>query len=328
MKQGLDSKVSRLRKDELWAGKIWSLLNQTFVKWYEDKAPRLGAALAYYTVFSLAPLLIIVIAIAAFAFSALGQQGAHSIIQNHIIAQIRELIGQQGGELVLTLLQASEKPSTGIPATIFGVVSLLFGALGVFGELQNSLDTIWEVKSKPGAGFSGVLQSRLLSFTLVLGTGFLLLVSVVLSAGLAAMEEPLNGLLPLPMLVMQFLNIGFSFLVITAVFALLFKYLSSARVAWGDVWIGAVATALLFTVGKFLIGFYLGRSGAPSAYGAEEGLVILLAWIYYSAQIFFLGAEFTKVYANAYGSRIVPGEDAMPVTEQDRKQQGIPHDRK
>jgi membrane protein len=294
------------------------LIKETFREWSEDKAVRLAAALAYYTVVALAPLLIIILAIAGLFF---GRDAA----QGQIVAQINSLVGEQSGEAIQGIIANASQPKSGIIASIFGIAALLFGASGVFGELQEGLNTVWEVQPKPGRGIAGIIKDRFLSLTMVFGVGFLLLVSLVLSAGLSALGEYLKGLLPLPEVILQGLNFIISFVVISLLFAMLFKVLPDAKIAWNDVWIGAVITALLFTVGKFLLGLYIGRSSVGSAYGAAGSLIVILIWIYYSSQILFLGAEFTKVYATKYGSLIQPDEDAMAVTEEVRAQQGIPH---
>lgn len=292
------------------------LLKATVADWQEDKASRLAAALAYYTVFSLAPLLVIVIAIAGLVF---GPEAARGQIDN----QLQGLLGRDGAEAVQTMIASANKPTTGIVASIINIVILLFGASGVFAQLQDALNTVWEVAPKPGRGIGNVVRSRFLSFSMVLGIGFLLLVSLVLSAGLAAVGAYLSQLLPGLDFLWQLVNFGISFGVITLLFAMIYKILPDAKVAWGDVWIGAAITSLLFTIGKALIGLYLGNASVGSAYGAAGSLVVLLIWVYYSAQILFFGAEFTQVYATKYGSRIVPTKNAVAVTEEAQAQQGI-----
>jgi len=296
---------------------FFGLLKKTFDEWNEDKAPRLGAALSFYTVFSLAPLLIIVIAIAGLAF---GQQAA----QDKIDEQIRGLVGAQGADLIQTMIENARKPQEGILATVIGFATLLLGGLGAFGQLQDALNTIWEVTPKPGRGWKGIFQDRLASSGLVLGIGFLLLVSLVISAGLSALGNFVTSTLGELTLIAQALNILISFLVITFLFTLIFKFLPDVKIAWRDVWIGAALTSVFFNVGKSAIGFYLGSSSVASAYGAAGSLIILLLWIYYSAQIMLFGAEFTQVYANQYGSKIEPAPNAVPVTEATRAQQGLP----
>ena len=283
-----------------------NLLKLTYQGWKEDKASRLSAALAYYTVFSLAPLLVIVIAITGLFWQ-------REAVQSEIMSQVEGLVGAQGSTFVSDLLSSATNPVRGIIATIVGIVTLLFGALGVFNELHNSLNTIWDVKEEETEGFIGAIKkvvfSRLLSFTMILGIGFLLLVSLVVSAGLSAAEETIGNAIPLSEILLQLLNLIISIGAITILFALMFKFLPDAEIAWRDVWLGAFVTALLFSLGKFLIGLYLGNSAVASSFGAAGSLVLLLVWIYYSAQIFFFGAEFTEVYANKYGSKILPEND-------------------
>lgn len=299
---------------------IIELLKETFKEWQEDKASRLAAALAYYTAFSIAPLIIIAIAIAAVVF---GQDAAQGGIED----QLRGLLGQQGAEAVQEMIKNSRKPNEGTIATIISIVLLLFGASGVFGQLQDSLNTIWEVAPKPGQGVITFIRNRFLSFAMVLGIGFLLLVSLILSAILAGVSNILGDMIPGLTFLWSTLNFFISFGVITLLFALIYRVLPDAEIAWGDVWIGSIITALLFTIGKSLIGLYLGHSSIGSTYGAAGSFVVLLLWVNYSAQILFFGAEFTQVYANKYGSRIVPAGNAIPVTEDARSKQGIPHTR-
>jgi membrane protein len=302
---------------------FFQLLKETFSDWSEDKVPRLAAALAYYTVFSLAPLLVIVIAIA-------GLFGASDAVQSGVMTQIQDLVGTEGEQFIGSMIQnANQRPATGIVATVVGTVTLLIGALGVFGELQNSMNTIWEVKPKPAKGLKDtvvrLILGRLVSFAMLLVIGFLLLTSLLLSSGLAALGDYIGGLLPFSEFFLQALNFVISFGVITVLFALIFKFMPDAHIAWRDVWLGAAVTSLLFTLGKFALGMYLGKSDVGSSFGAAGSLALILIWIYYSAQIVFFGAEFTQVYANRYGSKIVPDEDAVKVSEDERAQQGIPH---
>jgi membrane protein len=274
--------------------------------------------LAYYAVFSLPPLLVLLIGIAGLVF---GQEA----VEASVMAQVGGIVGEEGGTAVGDMIQrARTTPSTGIVATVLGLATLLFGASGVFGQLHDALNTIWEVQPKPGRGIFGVIRDRFISFTMILGVGFLLMVSLVVSAALAALGDVLGGLLPGPEFLLQIINLIVALAVITVLFALIFKVLPDAEIAWGDVWIGAFVTAVLFTIGKFALGLYLGKSDVGSAFGAAGSLIIILVWIYYSSQILFLGAEFTQVYANTYGSRVVPAEHAVPVTEEARAQQGMP----
>lgn len=281
----------------------WHLLKEAASDWSHDRAPRLGAALAYYTVFSLVPFLVVTIAVIGLVF---GQEAA----QSAILDQIANLVGEQSAAAIKEMIQRADQPSTGLVATGLAIATLLLGASGVFGQLQDALNTVWGVEPKEGRGVWGFIKDRFLSFVAVLGTGFLLLVSLVLSSALAALGKWFSGLLPLPEAVLELLNFTVSFLIITGLFALIFKVLPDAKVAWRDVWVGAGLTAALFTIGKFALGLYLGKSNVASGYGAAGSLVLVLLWVYYSAQILLYGAEFTQVYANRLGERIVPTPDA------------------
>jgi membrane protein len=281
----------------------WRLLKEAASDWSHDRAPRLGAALAYYTVFSLVPFLVVTIAVIGLVF---GQEAAQSAILNHIAS----LVGEQSAAAIKDMIQRADQPSSGLVATGLAIATLLLGASGVFGQLQDALNTVWGVEAKEGRGVWGFIKDRFLSFVAVLGTGFLLLVSLVLSSALAALGKWFSGLLPLPEAVLELLNFAVSFLIITGLFALIFKVLPDAKVAWRDVWVGAGLTAALFTIGKFALGLYLGKSNVASGYGAAGSLVLVLLWVYYSAQILLYGAEFTQVYANRLGERIVPTPDA------------------
>ena len=296
---------------------IWQLLRETYNEWSEDRAPRLAAALAYYTVFALAPLLIIVIAIAGLFFG-------EAQVRDSILNQVGGLIGQNGREAIDAMVQGARKPTTGVIATVIGVITLLFAAGGLFGQLQDALNTIWEVQPKPGRGIWGTIQARFLSFAMVLGVGFLLLVSLMISATLSAVGSFVAGDAYSTTVLWQVVNFVVSFVVTTLLFAMIYKILPDAKVAWRDVGVGAIATAALFSLGRFAISMYLGRAAPESTYGATGSLVALLLWVYYSAQILFLGAEFTQVYAKAYGSKIQPADDAVPVTEEARANQGMP----
>ncbi|MCF6157295.1 MAG: YihY/virulence factor BrkB family protein [wastewater metagenome] len=288
-----------------------------FSEFSEDNATRLAAAIAYYTIFALAPLLIIVIAIIGLVFGK-------EIAQGKIIDQFQNLVGEDGADAIKTMVEAAAKPKAGIIATVAGIAALLFGAGNLFIQLQDSLNTVWEVTPKPEYGIRSMIRNRFLSLAMVLGTGFLLLVSLIISTGLEAFSGFLEGVFPgleyISTITHFVISIGF----ITLLFALIFKILPDAKISWGDVWFGALITAVLFTIGKYLIGVYLGHSAPASMYGAAGSLVILLLWVYYSAIILLLGTEFTQVYANRYGSRVVPEEYAIPLTEAMRKQQRLP----
>lgn len=293
---------------------LWAVTKQTFTEWSEDKVPRLGAALAYYSIFSIGPLLLIAIAIAGLVFG-------RSAVASQITEQIRELVGDNAAKSIENMIDNASRPASSIPAIITGVVILLLGAIGVFVQLQDSLNTIWEVKPKPGRGLTGLIRDRFLSLTMVLGIGFLLLISLALSAGIAAFSQLFGNLYG--HLVAQITNFVVSFGLVTLLFAAMYKILPEAVIAWRDVWIGAAVTSLLFSIGKLLIGLYLARMSVASVYGAAGSLVIILVWVYYSSQILLLGAEFTQVYANRFGSRIRPKPDATWVSCEDREQQGV-----
>lgn len=291
--------------------RIWRLLKETFKEWSADRASRLAAALSYYTMFSLAPLLTIVVAIAGFFFD-------RGTVQEQLTQQIQSLVGEEGAAFAQTALENAHTPgeSTSLIASIISIVLLLIGATGVFKHLQASLNAIWNVEAKPASATAGFVSKQIVSFAMLLTIGFLLMVSLVLSAGLAALSTYLSGLLPGVDALWQLLNIVLSLAICTVLFALLYKYVPDVRIDWNDVWIGAAITSFLFTIGKFLLGLYLGNSGFSSSYGAAGSVIIILAWVYYSAQILFFGAEFTQVYARRYGSRIRPDAHAVPLTPQ------------
>lgn len=288
----------------------FKMLKDTVAEWSEDNVPLLAAALAYYTVFSLAPLVLIAIAISGFFF---GEEAA----RGEIIGQIQGLVGREGAEAIQAMIQNANRPGSGSTiATITGVVILLFGASGVFGQLQVALNTIWEVKPKPGNGIKSFLQSRFLSFAMVLVIGFLLLVSLVLSAVLSAVSHYFGGLVPGFVIVGQIVNFVISFGVVTVLIAAIYKFLPDVDIPWKNLWVGAGATALLFNLGKFLLGLYIGSGSVGSAYGAAGSLVVLLIWVFYSAQILLFGAEFTQVYSKYRGLPIEPSKHAVRVPKQ------------
>ena len=298
--------------------KAWQLLRQTVSEYLEDKAPQLGASLAFYSALSIAPMLVIALAIAGLFFDQEAARG-------QITGELRTMVGDDGGQAIEDMIESADQPDVGSVAAIFGIITLLFGASGVFGQLQDALNTIWEVKPKPGRGVWGFIRDRFLSFAMVLGVAFLLLVSLLLSAALSAVSTWTDQL---PTNVEWLAPIGHflvSFLVITVLFALIFKLLPDVKMAWSDVWVGAIVTAGLFSIGKFAIGLYLGQSSMASSYGVAGSFVVFLLWVYYSAQILFFGAEITQVYANHYGSQIEPADHAEPLTEEERAQQGRPH---
>jgi membrane protein len=278
---------------------LWRVAKNAVVWWYNDNIPHLGAAISYYTVFALAPILIVAIGIAGLAFGA-------DAVRGEIVGQIEGLVGHSGAVAVQSMLEGAANRSSGVVATVIGVVTLIGGATGLFLELQTALNLIWRVKPKTGAGLKGMLLQRAISFGLVIGVGFLLLVSLVVSAGLAALDKLVGDRFPAYVVVGQALNIIVSLAVITLLFAMIYKTLPDVRLGWRDVWAGGIVTAGLFTIGKYVIGLYLGHSATASTYGAAGSVIILLLWINYSSQIFLLGAEFTRAWVASCGVRPEP----------------------
>lgn len=284
----------------------FELIKTAVMSWIDDFAPSMGAALAYYTVFSVAPLLIIVIALAALIFG-------HEAAQAGILEQARSLLGDQGAAAIEVMLTNAQKPKDGTIATVLGVIALLIGATSVFAELESDLNRIWKVKPQKQSGVWNFLRGRVLSIGLILAVGFLLLVSLLVSAALAAWGKYWSGWFGEMELMLHAANFVVSLAVITVLFAIIYKMLPHTSVRWSDVWIGAVVTAGLFGLGKFLIGLYIGKSAVASSYGAAGALVVLLVWVYYSAQIFLIGAEFTHAYAarrEPRGSRASAPDDS------------------
>lgn len=275
-------------------GKYLGLFKETFTEFNEDKAPRLGAALAYYTIFSIGPLLLIAVAMAGLFF---GQEAA----QGKISGELGKVFGSEMAKSLEQMIQAAAKPKSGTIATIVGVVTLMLGASGVFGQLKDALNTIWNVEKKKAGGVLGFVKERFLSMAMVLGIGFLLLVTLVLDTAIAAMGGYVSRFVG-GEAAANILSLVLSFAVAVVLFAAIFRILPDLRIAWRDVWLGAAITAVLFVVGKWGLGIYLGKAAPGSAYGAAGSLVILLIWVYWSAQILFLGAEFTQVYARRFGS--------------------------
>jgi membrane protein len=274
---------------------VWKLLKDTVLSFISDEALSRGAAIAFYTVTSIAPVLLIVIAIAGLAF---GRDAA----QNAIITQLGGLMGQQTAEVLQTAVASAAGKSSGVLATIIGIITLIATASGVFGEMQSALNTIWKAEPE-GTTLSRLIRARAASLGLVAALGFLLMVSLVVSTALTAFGNYLNALLPFGQLILTVVNVVASLVLISGLFAAIYKVLPDRHLEWSDVVVGAIVTALLFSIGKTLIGWYLGSSAVASSYGAAGALIILLLWVYYSAQIFLLGAEFTKVYANRHGSK-------------------------
>ncbi|MGE5681921.1 MAG: YihY/virulence factor BrkB family protein [Bacillota bacterium] len=284
----------------------WDVIKEIVGDFSDNKVPKLGAALAYYTVFSLAPLLLIAIAVAGLMFGSEAASGK-------IYEEIKGLIGNEGAALVQTAIKNSSNKETGIIAAVISLLTLGIGATAVFIELQDSLDMIWRVKPKSNKPLMSFIRTRLISFAMVVAMGFLLLVSLIISAGLAALNQFLTNLGFIPVWVLQVFNIVFSLFVMFAIFSMIYKVLPDVQLSWKDVRMGAIVTTILFVLGKYLIGLYLGKSTISSTYGAAGSFAILLVWVYYSAQILFIGAEFTYVYANRFGSGIKPSEHADKV---------------
>jgi membrane protein len=279
------------------------MLRRSVVQWTEDHVPRRAAALAFYAGFSLAPLLLIAIAIGGMAFGS-------DAVKGRVVEQLQGLLGPDAARAVETALKNTRTAGPSILATLIGVVTLFIGASGVFGELQDSLNEIWKVRKKPGLGIRGLLRSRVLSFTFVVGFGFLLLVSLLLNAVLEAATRMLETRIGSTG-VLKTIGMAVSFAVIATMFAMMFKKLPDARTRWRDVWLGAAVTAVLFNIGKWLIGLYLGHSALSSSYGAAGSFVVLLMWLYYSSQVVLLGAEITHAYAHEFGMDPVPNERAI-----------------
>jgi membrane protein len=302
----------------------WQFSKDVVNQWIEDGPFQLAAAVSYYTLFSLAPILVIAISVAGLAF---GREAA----QNQIVETIQGMTGRESAEAIQGMIQnTSNKPTAGIVTTALGIVLLLFGAGGVVGQLQTSLNTIWGVTPKPGQGVWGFVRQRFISYAMVLAIGFLLLVSLVISAVVTGLTQFIGNLIGGAEFFAHVLDIVVSFGFVTVLFAMIYKFLPDVRIQWKDVWIGAALTSLLFTIGKFVIGLYLGSSGVGSAYGAAGSLITILLWVYYSSLIFFLGAEFTQVCASRYGSGVVPAETAEPISaaREAQKRESSPPDQR
>ena len=294
---------------------FFRLLKMTAIEWSADKAPRLAAALAYYTVFSLAPFLTLIITVSGMV---VGQSGA----RGQILAQLQGLVGPDAMPAVTAMIDNANRPDQGVMTSVISAVVLVVAATGLFSQLHDALNTVWEIRPKP-MGVLGMIRERFFSFTLVLGVAFMLLVSLVVSAILSSLNKFTTGLFPGQEQFWQTVNFLVSFAVVTLLFALIFKYLPEVRIKWRDVWLGAAVTSLLFTLGKLGIGLYLGNSGVASAYGAASSLVIILLWVYYSAMILFFGAEFTQVYSRQFGSGYEPAHGATFLTVAARLDQGM-----
>jgi membrane protein len=292
------------------ANEYWQILKETVNDWVEDRVPRMGAALAYYSAFSIAPLLLIAVSVAGMLWFG-GEQKA----RDEVHRQLEQMVGDPNtAGYIVDIMSKAHDAGGGALGTAIGVVVLLLGASGVFVELLDSLNSIWKVKPKPGQGLRGFLRGRLLSFSVVLGSGFLLLASLVVSTAISGLEDYLKEHMPGMDWVWSIVNLVVSFVLVTLLFAMIYKILPDAEVSWRDVWVGAVSAAVLFTAGKYLIGLYLAKGAVASAYGAAGTMVVFLAWVYYSAQILLFGAELSHVYARHAGSRILPSGHAVAVT--------------
>lgn len=287
----------------------FKLVKQTFKAYSNDDTWTLGAALSYYTVFSLAPILVIVIACMGFFFG-------REAVQGEVFGQLAQFLGADGAKDVQDMLKAAYKPGTGLLATIIAVIVLIYGSTSVFYQLQTSLDRIWHVRPKPSGGIKKYIRDHILSFAMILGIGFLLLVSLVISAGLQGFSDYINHhWAKIPAAVLDILEVILSIGVFTLLFAMIYRFLPDAEVKWKYVWAGSIATAALFELGKFLIGLYIGKAGVANAYGAAGSIVLVLVWVNYSSQLVFLGASFTWIYACDSGYKIEPTLEAEKIPD-------------
>jgi membrane protein len=304
--------MSRIRKSPFNFATFVGLIKQTGSEWIEDKAPQLGAALAYYAVFSLAPMILLLLAVIGILFHH-DSAGAWK----RITEQMSYFLDKSAVEVVQGIAQQASMPARTMFATVTGIVLALFGATGVFGQLQDALNTIWGVKPKPGGGVWAFIRSRFLSFAMLGGVGFLLLISLVVEGALKIFSHYIQSFLPGGLIIAVAAYLIFDFAVVVSLFAIIFKILPNATTRWADVWIGAIMTALLFLLGKWALGLYLASGNAASAYGAASSLITLLLWIYYSSQILLFGAEFTQVYANRLGSPVKPDKYAVRTVQRE-----------
>lgn len=289
-------------------GQVGSLLKTTVVEWIDDNAARVAAALAFYTLLSMAPLLMLSVALVG---TIMGETDA----QTRILHEVGRVVGPQAAGALSAIVGSAQRSDSGVISSVIGIVVLLVGASGVFGELQYALDTIWGVKPKPGRGIMGVIKDRLFSFSMVIAVAFVLLVSLVISTVLSSMGRVVSDALPGGAVLWQCVNLTLSLGVITVLFAIIFKVVPDIEIRWRDVLVGAFFTAVLFSIGKYALGLYLGTSSVASSYGAAGSVVALVVWVYYSSQLVFLGAEFTQVFARRYGNDIRPSKNAMFVDE-------------
>jgi membrane protein len=296
--------VTNHPRSRLTLGALGTILKRALAGWWKDDVPRLGASLAFYTLFALAPILVVAIAIGGLVFGA-------EAVRGELVGQIQGLIGRNGAEAVQAMLEGAAQPSSSLAATGAGIVTFFLGATGAFLELQTALNTIWRVKPKAsGSYFRMLVMQRLISFGLVVALGFLLLTSLLVSAALAAIHRYMGSAFPGVLILWEALTVVVSLGVITLLFAMVYKVLPDVKLAWRDVWVGALVTAGLFTIGKLLIGLYLGTTSIASTYGAAGSVIVILVWVYYSAQVVLLGAEFTREYVDTFGRRPPPEEFA------------------
>ena len=298
-------------------GSFWRLFSETFNHWLENKAQRLGAALAYYAAFSFAPLLVLLVTVANFVY----KEDTLARVQS----QIALMAGNNAAEALVATIRGVQNTGGGVVATILSIATLLLGATGMFGQLQDAMNTIWEVTPKPRQFLVDILRTRALSFLLVVAICFLIVISLALTAILANVSKYFQTVLPFTTSLWPLVDLSFSFGLTMMLFAAIFKILPDVHIAWKDVWLGAAATAALFAIGKIGIGLYLGRGSFTSAYGAAGSFLVLLVWVYYSAQVFFFGAELTWVYAKHHHRVLLPARGAVFLTEESRIHQGIPH---
>src|SRR5215218_9347928 len=295
----LDS-TARRRRTRITPGALGVILRRSVAGWWNDNVPRLGASLAYYTLFALAPILVVAIAIGGLVFGP-------EAVRGEIVGQIQGLIGREGAEAVQAMLEGASRPSASIAATVVGIITFFLGATGAFLELQTALNAISHVESKADGSYLRVLiMQRVISFGLVVALGFLLVTSLLVSAALAAIHRYMGNAFPGVVVLWEALNVVVSLGVITLLFAMIYKVLPDVKLAWSDVWVGALVTAGLFTIGKLLIGLYLGTAAFASTYGAAASVIVVLVWVYYSSQVILLGAEFTREYVKRFGRKPPP----------------------
>jgi membrane protein len=300
-------------KSRITLGRLGAVLKRALAGWWNDDVPRLGASLAYYTLFALAPILVVAIAIGGLIFGA-------EAVRGEIVGQIQGLVGRDGAEAVQAMLEGAAKRSSSIAATVAGVITFFLGATGAFLELQTALDTIWRVKPKRSSSFwRALVMQRIVSFGLVVALGFLLVTSLLVSAALAAIHTYMGNAFPGVVVLWEALNVIVSLTVLTLLFAMIYKVLPDVKLAWSDVWVGGLVTAGLFSIGKLLIGLYLGTTSIASTYGAAGSVIVILVWVYYSAQIILLGAEFTRAYVDTFGRRPPPEDFATKKRAKDGK---------